>query len=80
MSMLIHDMMILEAGIRTRYQNVNRYYKTMEKSGNAYLKSKDISPKRYEESYNYYVTRPEEFQEIFTVAMDSITIEVNKMD
>jgi hypothetical protein len=78
MTMLIHDMVILEAGIRTRYQNVNRYYKTMERSGNAYLKSKHISPERYESSYDYYVTRPEQFQEIYTKAMDSITVEVNK--
>jgi hypothetical protein len=78
MSMLIHDMVILEAGIRTRYQNVNRYYKTMERSGNAFLKSKHISPARYERSYDYYVTRPEEFQAIFTKAMDSITVELNR--
>ena len=78
MSMLVHDMFILEAGIQKRYQNVNRFYKTMIKSGDAYLESKHISRGRYERSYDYYVSRPEEFQEICTRAMDSITVEVNK--
>lgn len=79
MSMVIHDMVILEAGIQKRYQNVNRYYKTMIKSGDAYLESMHISRKRYERSYDYYVSRPEEFQRIYTRAMDSITVEINKL-
>lgn len=77
MVILVRDMTILEAGIQNRYQHVNRYYKTMIKSGDAYLKSKGIDPKRYERSYDYYVTRPEIFQRICTEAMEQITIEQN---
>lgn len=76
---LLYDMTVLEAGIQTRYQSVNRYYKVMQQSGKAYLKSKGISVKRYERSYDYYVSRPEKMQEMYTQVMDSITVELNKL-
>ncbi len=75
---LMYDMTILEAGIQARYQSVNRYYKVMQQSGKSYLKSKGISVERYERSYDYYVSRPEQLQEMYTKVMDSMTVELNK--
>jgi len=76
---LLYDMTILESGIQVRYQSVNRYYKVMQQSGKVYLKSKGISVERYERSYDYYVSRPEQMQEMYTRVMDSITVELNTL-
>jgi hypothetical protein len=76
----LHDLTILEAGIQNRYQSVNRYYKTMIRSGENYLKSKGMTVDRFERSFDYYVTQPEVFQRITTAAMDKMTIELNEKE
>ena len=76
----LHDLTILEAGIQNRYQSVNRYYKTMIRSGEKYLKSKGLTVDRFERSFDYYATQPEVFQRITTAAMDKMTIELNEKE
>ncbi len=74
----MHDLTMLEAGVQNRYQSVNRYYKTMIRSGEKYFKSKGITVDRFERSFDYYATQPEIFQRINTQAMEEMTIELNK--
>lgn len=74
----LHDLTILEAGVQKRYQSVNRYYKTMIRSGENYFKSKGMTVDRFERSFDYYVSQPEVFQRITTKAMENMTIELNE--
>lgn len=76
----LHDLTLLEAGIQNRYQSVNRYYKTMIRSGENYLKSKGLTIERFERSFDYYATQPEAFERITTAAMDKMTIELNEKE
>lgn len=74
----LHDLTLLESGIQNRYQSVNRYYKTMIRSGEKYFKSKGMTVDRFERSFDYYVSQPEVFQRITTKAMENMTIELNE--
>jgi hypothetical protein len=75
MVVLLKDMTILESAVQNRYSNVTVFYKVMTSSGKAYLKEKNITPERYERSFDYYVVHDAELQEICTEIMDSLTRE-----
>lgn len=80
MVVLLKDLTILESGIQNRYQNVSIYYKVMTASGKAYLKSKNIDPKRFERSFDYYVAHSEELQSIYQEVIDDISSDLNHMN
>ncbi|MDH4472796.1 MAG: DUF4296 domain-containing protein [Fluviicola sp.] len=79
MVMVIRDLSVLESYAQTRYQLVNNYHKVMKSSGRVCLDKYRIDPRRFERSYNYYTSRQDELQSIYTEVMDSLTKEVNAL-
>jgi hypothetical protein len=78
---LMTDMYILEAHIQNTYTTVNRFYKVMNASGRAYLKSKNITEKQYEDSYIYYSGTKEDFKFIIEKVQENLqrkSIEMQK--
>jgi hypothetical protein len=80
MVMLIKDMSLLESHVQMKYIQVNRYHKTMKKSGDLILKKYQISPERYESSMNYYGSHQEEMQSIYSQVLDSLNRMSNQID
>jgi hypothetical protein len=72
MVFLLRELTVMEAAVQQRYQNLNVYYKVMSNSGKAFLKQHGISTKRFEESYEYYITREAELQAINSQVIDSL--------
>ncbi|MBI3239058.1 MAG: DUF4296 domain-containing protein [Flavobacteriia bacterium] len=79
MVMVIRELTVLESYAQTRYQLVNNYHKVMKSSGRRCLQQFNLDPKRFERSYNYYASRQDELQSIYTEVMDSLTKEVNAL-
>lgn len=80
MVMLIKDMSLLESHVQMKYIQVNRYHKTMKKSGDIILKKYQVSPERYESSLNYYGSHQEEMQSIYSQVLDSLNRMSNQID
>ena len=80
MVMLIKDMTLLESHVQMKYIQVNRYHKTMKKSGDLILKKYQISSERYESSINYYGSHQEEMQLIYSQVLDSLNRMSNQID
>jgi hypothetical protein len=80
MVMLIKDMSLLESHVQMKYIQVNRYHKTMKKSGDIVLKKYQVSPERYELSLNYYGSHQEEMQSIYSQVLDSLNRMSNQID
>ena len=80
MVMLIKDMTLLESHVQMKYIQVNRYHKTMKKSGDLILKKYQISSERYESSINYYGSHQEEMQSIYSQVLDSLNRMSNQID
>lgn len=76
---LLADIMVLEAHIQSRYQNVQRFHKIMTTSGKTYLKSKGLTVEQYERSFTYYVSESDEMQEIILEAEERLTIKSNRL-
>lgn len=79
MVMVIRELSVLESYAQVRYQLVNNYHKVMKSSGRLCLQKYHIDPRRFERSYNYYVSRQEELQSIYSEVLDSLTKEVNAL-
>lgn len=79
MVVVLRDLVVVESYLQNRYKHVNNYYKVMTLSGKACLKKYNIQPDRFERSYNYYVSRQEELQQIYSEVIDSLTRDVNEL-
>ena len=79
MVIVMNELVVLESYLQNRYQHVNNYYKVMTLSGKKCLQKYHFTPDRFERSYDYYASRQEELQSIYTEVMDSLTKEVNEL-
>jgi hypothetical protein len=75
--MVLKDMTLIESHIQTKYLHVSRFQKTMKLSGKKVLDHYSISHKRFEESMEYYGTRQEEMQSIYSQVLDSLNKEAS---
>lgn len=78
---VMSDMLILEGHIQNTYSTVNRYYKVMTASGRAYLKSKGITQKQYEDSFLYYNSMQQDYNKMLDKVMERLqkeSIELQK--
>lgn len=78
MVLILRDLVVLEAYVETRYQQVQNYHKVMTETGKQCLRGFRISPERFERSFIYYTTRQEELQGIYADVLDSLNREVSK--
>lgn len=79
MVVVLRELVVMESYLQNKYQHVNNYYKVMTASGKACLKKFRIPKDRFERSYNYYVSRQEELQGIYSEVIDSLTKEANAL-
>ena len=75
--MVLKDMTLIESYIQTKYLHVSRFHKTMNMSGKKILNQYSISHKRFEESMEYYGSRQEEMQSIYSQVLDSLNKEAS---
>ena len=75
--MVLKDMTLIESHIQTKYLHVSRFQKTMNMSGKKILDHYSISHKRFEESMEYYGSRQEVMQSIYSQILDSLNKEAS---
>lgn len=79
MVLVLGDLTVLEAHITNKYPTVTVFKDLMKKSGDELLKKYNISYKRLDESLDYYGSRQEEMQSIYTEIQDSLTMRLNQL-
>lgn len=79
MVFLLRELTVMEAAVQQRYQNLNVYYKVLSNSGKSFLKQHGISAKRFEQSYEYYITREAELQAINSQVIDSLNKNASRL-
>lgn len=72
MVMVLKDMTLMESHIQTKYIHVSHFQETMKKSGKLILDNYHLSHKRYEESMDYYGSRQDLMQSIYSEILDSL--------
>lgn len=73
--MILKDMSLLESHIQAKYIHVSRFQETMKRSGKKLLDGYGVSHDRFNRSMDYYGSRQEEMQSIYTEILDSLNSE-----
>ncbi len=79
MVLILQDMTVLESYITDKYPQVNIYQDLMRKSGDSLLGQYNISFERFNKSIDYYGSRQDEMQSIYTEVQDSLTWKINHL-
>ena len=75
MVMILKDMSLLESHVQAKYVHVSRFQETMKRSGKKLLDGYHVSHDRFDRSMDYYGSRQEEMQSIYSEILDSLNSE-----
>lgn len=76
---VLKEMMKLESHIQAQYGQVSTYYKVMRQSGDSLLLSFQLDRKTFESSLDYYGSRQNEMQDIYSETLDQLNAELGEM-
>lgn len=79
MTTILEEMMVLENYIANTHPEINANPSLMKKSGDSLLSKFNITPKRFESSFQYYGTQQDEMIGIYTEIQDSLTWKMNQL-
>lgn len=80
MVIVLHDLVILESYVESRYPQVQSFHKIMTASGKQCLKEFHISPKRFERSFDYYSAHQDVLQSIYSEVLENLNKEMNQLN
>lgn len=78
--LVLEDMMLLEAYVKTQKSNVHEYYKSMPKSAELIFEKHNIDSSRYISSMDYYSQKQEILLEMYTNIQDRVVIEAVEVE
>ena len=77
---VVKEMMKLEAHIQATYGQVSMYHKVMVNSGDSLLSTYKLDRKTFEASLDYYGSRQDEMQDIYSESLEQMNEELGKLD
>ena len=78
MVLIIKDLTVMESYIQMKTPEIDKNYKVMNKNGEAILKKYNVDTLSFENSIDYYGSRQERMQWIYSKALDLINRELAK--
>ncbi len=78
--LVLEDMMLLEAYVKTQKSNVHEYYKSLPKSAELVFDKYNIDSSRYISSMDYYSQKEEVLLEMYTNIQDRVVIEAVELE
>ena len=77
---VLKEMMKLEAHIQANYGQVSTYYKVMQRSGDSLLTTFKLDRKSFEASMDYYGSRQDEMQAIYSESLEQMNAELGELE
>ncbi|MBI1838615.1 MAG: DUF4296 domain-containing protein [Flavobacteriia bacterium] len=78
MVLILKEMTVLEAYVQQKIPNLQQNYKVISKSGKLILKKYQVDEIVFENSMNYYGSRQEKMQEIYSKVLDLVNRDLAK--
>ncbi|PHR46361.1 MAG: hypothetical protein COA32_10930 [Fluviicola sp.] len=78
--LVLEDMMLLEAYVKTQKSNVHEYYKSMPKSAELIFEEYSIDSSRYINSMDYYSQKQEILLEMYSNIQDRVVIDAVEVE
>lgn len=74
-TVILKDMMVLEAYVKTQEGNVHNFYKSLPRSADSLFQVHGIDSSRYKSSFEYYSKKQEVLIDIYKDIQDDIVLE-----
>ncbi len=75
LSVVLKDVMMLEAYIKTQRNNVHQFYKLLPASADSIFEAHGVDSSRYISSMEYYAKKQETLMEMYKSIQDEIVLE-----
>lgn len=79
MIILIKEMVKLESHVQQKYSRVDRYYKTMDRSGKELLKANGVKEDQFKRSMEYYSMDQTELNAMYDEALNLLNEELGNL-
>lgn len=76
---IMQELVKLESHIESTYISVARYHKVMVNSGDSLLLSFDVTIEEFDQSMEYYASRQDEMESIYSEALDKLNKELGEL-
>ena len=76
---ILTELVKLEAYVTNEYGNIIEYHKVMINTGDSLLKAKGYTKKEFDKSLEYYGSRQDEMQEIYSEVLENLNKELGKL-
>lgn len=76
---ILIDLSISESYVQNEYHSVLLFHKLLKNCGDDILAKNQVTFEQYSNSLDYYSSQVEPLQEIYTIALDSINLRVEKL-
>lgn len=80
MIVVVREMVKLESHIQAKYTQVSTYNKVMVRSGDSLLQTFNLTKEKFESSLDYYGSRQELMEEIYTQALEDLNKELGELE
>ena len=77
--LILEELSLVESHVQDTYTHVGVYKDLMKKSGESILDKYHVDPNRFERTMDYYGTRQEELQSIYSQVLDSLNKEASAL-
>lgn len=78
MIQVLKDLTVMEAHVQQKYPSIQQNYKVMIETGDAIFKKHGIDSLAFKESMDYYGSRQEKMQELYSKVLDQINSDLAK--
>ena len=76
---IMQELVKLESHIEATYISVAKYHKVMVNSGDSLLLSFDVTLEEFDQSMEYYGSRQDEMESIYSEALDKLNKELGEL-
>lgn len=79
MVLVLRDLTLIESHIQMKYEGVSVFKELMERSGDHVLSTHKVTSERFESSLDYYGSRQDKMQELYSRVLDSLNVMSGKI-
>lgn len=80
MVVILTELMKLEGHVESKYVQLPRYYKVIDKSGDSIIRANGCTPEQFSKSYDYYSFEQDDLKKIYSKVMERLNREMTEIE
>ena len=80
MVVILTELMKLEGHVESKYVQLPRYYKVIDKSGDSIIRAHGCTPEQFSKSYDYYSFEQDDLQNLYAKVLERLNREMTEIE